>query len=93
MVKSGKKVALAFLGGYAIAQLLFERGYIDDPSEVYVWSALLRDVLMVVPDIVEKWLEDKADKAWMTVKKTCGRHYGDGNRRQDEPDDPSLPQV
>ena len=63
MVKSGRKVALAFLGSYALAQMLRERGIIeDDPLVVYTYSAMIRDLLALIPDWWEEALGDRCGR-------------------------------
>ena len=83
MVKSGRKVALAFLGSYALAQLLRERGIIeDDPLVVYTYSAMIRDLLAILPETWEVALEDLMGRLLDKILGGCGRR---GNPPQDNP--------
>ena len=68
MVRPGKKTSALFLGGFALAQILRENGVIsEDPLVAYVYSALLRDFLTLVPDEWETWVTERCDRMWQSI--------------------------
>ena len=86
MVRSGKKTAALFLGGFALAQILRENGVIsDDPLVAYVYSAVLRDFLTLVPDEWETWVTER----WKMMVQSC-LAYWLGGRNEDRRDGPEV---
>ena len=78
MVKPGAKTAAGFIGAYIIAQILRERGMIeDDPLVVYTYSAMIRDVMMLVPQAWETATEETVYRVICAIKRfldrLCGR--------------------
>ena len=72
MVKSGRKVAIGFVGSFALAVLMKEQGIIEDePIIVYAYSSLMRDLLQLIPDAWEDAGERLAVRAWQSVKAWC----------------------
>ena len=73
MVRSGKKVALAFVGSFALAQSLSEAGIIeDDPMVVYTYSALIRDLLALCPDEWESAVEEMIMRLINRIRRMLG---------------------
>ena len=77
MVRPGVKVAAGYVCSYMLAQLLREREIIEcDPMDVYYFSALGRDVLMLIPPSWEEYMEDSLVRMATSIKRKVERLCG-----------------
>ena len=77
MVRPGIKTAACYVCGYMMAQLLRERDVIEvDPMCVYYYSALVRDVMMLLPDGFEEYLDGLARRVAAWIKRMLDRLCG-----------------
>ena len=73
MPRAGRKVAMIFLSAGAMAHLLKENGLSQAGLfDVYVASALCRDILILCPEAWENWLDRKMKEAWRVMKNKLG---------------------
>ena len=73
MVKTGWKTSACFLAGYVLAQILHERGLVENALIGYHYAGPIRDVITLLPDEWEEKMEMVANRAMGWVISNCSR--------------------